>query len=243
MLSGIVAMCDTYTINVYSIYSDMAVEVVRSKTICLILLVANSPSTYFLISDSMNWEGGWHTPRTTIWSPTCPLWWSDCSEALWTVVVGVSHVEVGHPHPSSSGTTTSPGHVAVNLICISTSRPLNPVVPRWAALFYVLTRWYRVLEGSIWKVLDCVLWVTTSNFLEGTVLFLYILQELLLQGYTFCTEKKLLVVKWQRVYLYLCKGVSIQVFSCPVPCFCSQPCFQAHLPVCMPGEEITGEWL
>ena len=178
MLSRIVVMCDAYTINVYSIYSDMAVVVVRSKTICGILLVANSPSAYFLILDSMNWEGGRHTPRTTL-SPTQSPCWCDCSEALWATVIRVSHVKVSNFHPSSSA-VVSPGHVAVNLTCISTSRPLNPVVPRWAALFYVLTRWCRVLEGTIWKVLDCVLWETTSNFLEGTVLFLYVLQELLL---------------------------------------------------------------
>ena len=58
MLSVIVAMCDTYTINVCAIYGDMTVVVVRSKSICGEILVASNPSTYFLVSYSMNWEGG-----------------------------------------------------------------------------------------------------------------------------------------------------------------------------------------
>ena len=36
MPSGIVAMCDTFAINVCSIYGDVAVVLVRSKSICLI---------------------------------------------------------------------------------------------------------------------------------------------------------------------------------------------------------------
>ena len=72
------------------------------------------------------------------------------------MVVRVSHVEVSDPHPSSCAVASS-GHVTVNLTCIASSRPLNPVVPRWAALLYVLARWCRVLEGADWKVLKCIL--------------------------------------------------------------------------------------
>ena len=63
-------------------------------------------------------------------------------------MVRVSHVKVSDPHPSSCAVASS-GHVIVNLTSIASTGPLNPVVPRWAALLYVLARWCRVLEGTI----------------------------------------------------------------------------------------------
>jgi len=156
-------------------------------------LVASNPPTHFLIADSMNWEGGWCTPRTSL-SPTQSPWWCDCSEALRTILWGVGHVKVSHPHPSSCASTSS-GHVTINLCGIFNFWPLNPVVPRGAALLYVLARKCRVLQGAILK-LDGSLWKKTSYYLESSILLsedsllwgLYVQLELLLQS--FCLELK-----------------------------------------------------
>lgn len=195
MLSWMVAVCDTYTIKICAIYGDETIVVVWIKCIWRVILVTNSPPTYILVLYSMNWEGWWHTTRTIL-SPTHSLWWCDCSEILWAAMVRVRHVKVSDPHPSSCAVTALSVHVAVHLSCISTSRPLNPVVSRWAALFYALARWCRVLEGTIWKVLDCVFGKMIRHLLEGFVLFQYILQELLLQGCTFCTGLRYTRILW-----------------------------------------------
>ena len=102
-------------------------------------------------------------------------------------MVRIGHVKVSDSHPSSCAATALLGHVAVNLTCVASRASLNPVVSRWTALFYVLARWCRILEGAIWKVLDCVLGKMVHHLLEGSVLFQYVLQELVLQGCTFCT--------------------------------------------------------
>ena len=163
------------------------VVVVLSKCIWWVILVANSLSTYVLIFDSMNWESGWDTSGTTL-SPTHSLWWWDCFEALWAVVTRIGHVEISNPHPHSCAATALPGHITVNLTCIAHSGPLNPVVTGSAALFYELTRWCRVLKGAIWKELDCVLWEVICHLVEDSILLLYTLQKLLLQGCNFCTR-------------------------------------------------------
>ena len=106
---------------------------------------------------------------------------------MWAVVVGVGHIEIRNPHPHPCAATALPGHITINLTHIASSAPLNPVVTRRAAQFYVFARWCRALEGAIRKVLDCVLWEMISHFLEDSVLLHYVLQELLLQGCNFCT--------------------------------------------------------
>jgi len=184
-----------YTVKICAIYGDETIVVVWIKCVWRVILVTNSPPTYILVLYSMNWEGGWHTTRTIL-SPTHSLWWCDCSEILWAAMIRVRHVKVSDPHPSSCAVTALSVHVAVHLSCISTSRPLNPVVSRWAALFYVLARWCRVLEGTIWKVLDCVFGKTIRHLLEGFILFQYVLQELLLQGCTFCTGLRYTHILW-----------------------------------------------
>ena len=198
MLSWMVAMCDAYAIKVCAIYGDETIVIVGFKCIWWVVLVANSPPTHILVLNSMNWEGGWHTAGTTL-SPAHSLWWCDCFIALWAVVVGVGlasypgpekvtgyearvgHVKISNSHPHSCAATASPGHVAVDLTCIPASAPLNPVVSRWTALFYVFARWCRVLEGAIWKVLlDCGFGNMIRYLLEGFILFQYVLQKLLL---------------------------------------------------------------
>ena len=114
--------------------------------------------------------------------------------ALFSILWGVGHVKVGHPHPSSCA-STSAGHVTINLCGVSSFWPLNPVVPRGAALLYVLARKCRVLQGAILK-LDGSLWKKTSYYLESSILLsedsllwgLYVQLELLLQS--FCLELK-----------------------------------------------------
>ena len=179
MLSWMVAMCDAYAIKVCAIYGDETIVIVGFKCIWWVVLVANSPPTHILVLNSMNWECGWHAAGTTL-PPARSLWWYDCSEALWAVVVGVGHVKISDSHPHSCAATASPGHVAIDLTCISASAPLNPVVSRGTALFYVFARWCRVLERAIWKVLDCVFRNTIRYLLEGFILFQYVLQKLLL---------------------------------------------------------------
>ena len=157
-------MCDTYTIKICIIYGNVTVVVVLSKCIWRVMLVADSLSTYVLVFDSMNWESGWDTSRTTL-SPTHSLWRWDCPEGLWAVMVRISHIEISDSHPCSCAARVLHSHSTVNLTCIATLASLNPVVPRRAALFYVLARWCRVLEGAIWKVLECVLLEMICNFL------------------------------------------------------------------------------
>ena len=72
-------------------------------------------------------------------------------------MVRVGHVKVSNSHPHSCAATALPVHITVNLTRIAHSAPLNPVVTQSAALFYVLAGQCRVLEGTIWKELDCVL--------------------------------------------------------------------------------------
>lgn len=96
MFPWIVPMCNADTIYVHTVNGSLPIIVIGLEGICGMVLICSDSATDFLILHPINWEGGSHTACS--WSPTCSLWGSYQSEPLWAVLVGVSHVEVGHPH-------------------------------------------------------------------------------------------------------------------------------------------------
>ena len=149
MFPWIVPMCNADTIYVHTVNGSLPIIVIGLEGICGMVLICSDSATDFWYSIPL-------TGKVVDTQPALGLpHVSYQSEPWWAVLVGVSHVEVGHPHPPPSATTALPGHFAVLQRPIPSLGTLDPI-PAWGTtLFYVLTWGGYVQEASIWKPRGC----------------------------------------------------------------------------------------
>ena len=92
---------------------------ILDKGIWCLMLVSNDLPTNSTVQHTTCTKVDGSTAWVTGISCAQPLGPWEQSEALRTVVVGVGHIEVGHPHPPPCTTTAAPLHFTVAFNCIS----------------------------------------------------------------------------------------------------------------------------
>ena len=163
------SMSQTHSFYIKIVYCNSTIVIVGVECIWTTILVSFDLPTHSGVLDSVERECGGHT--ATPWSATCPFWWCNQSESWRAVLVGISHVKVGHPHPASCAVTASPGHVTVLQVSISSSSILNPVVSWRRVLLDELTRRSWTKEWSQGRVAQLIFKSPNSSFtLEMSVL-------------------------------------------------------------------------
>ena len=91
-------MSNTHSIYVCTINCNSTIGVVGIKGIQCTMSVPNHPPTNFTVSDVLSIKSDGGTSRCCC--PEAPSFRS-CgqSESWWTPLSGISHIQVGHPHP------------------------------------------------------------------------------------------------------------------------------------------------
>ena len=157
MLSWILTMCEANSFNICTVYCQCSICIVWLKCIKRVILIGIHPATYFAVPYSMRREGGVYTAPTRSTTPSVATSWS-IAESTWTVLVGFSHVKVGHPHPTP-GPTSCVGLVTILVSCIARGCALYPVLSwctpgrdRLARVSWVLERPFR-RQNLLWDYL------------------------------------------------------------------------------------------
>lgn len=118
MFPWIVPMCNADTIYVHTVNGSLPIIVIGLEGICGMVLICSDSATDFWYSIPL-------TGKVVDTQPALGLpHVSYQSETWWAVLVGVSHVEVGHPHPPPSATTAL-------LVMSQYSRDPYPVLVLW----------------------------------------------------------------------------------------------------------------
>ena len=140
---------ETDTVKIYIVYAIVPYAIRWALTI------SSDSST-----DNRKWYAmcrvcGGHTP--SCW-PNPAANTSGCSwrlnksfvESFWAVLVGIGHVKVGYPHPSSCSVaaTACSIHVTVDLNRRASTVSGNPVFSRWSVLRDVTTRACWIIKCS-----------------------------------------------------------------------------------------------
>ena len=114
MLAWVSAMCQAHSIHISFFYGFVATEDVWPESACVPVLVGSNPSTHLPVLNTVAGEGDGGATVTSITSLTtpdvCPL-----LKSRGTLLVGVSYVYVGHPHPTSSRVAAVLVHITVDL--------------------------------------------------------------------------------------------------------------------------------
>ena len=113
MLAWVSAMCQAHSSHI-SVFYGIAVVVVWIESICVPVLVGSDPSTHLPVLNTVAGEGDGGATVSSITSITTP---DVCPQvkSRGTLLVGVSHVYVGHPHPTSSRVAAVLVHITVDL--------------------------------------------------------------------------------------------------------------------------------
>ena len=114
MLAWVSAVCQAHSKHISVFYGVAAIVVIWIESTCVPVLVGSNPSTHLSVLDIVAGEGDGGATDANITSITapevCPL-----STSRGTLLVGVSHVYVGHPHPTSSRVAAVLVHITVDL--------------------------------------------------------------------------------------------------------------------------------
>ena len=114
MLAWVSAMCQAHSIHISVFYGDAATAVVCIESTCVPVLVGSNPPTHLPVLNTVAGEGDGGATETSITSITTPDVCPQVKSRV-TLLVGVSHVYVGHPHPTSSRVAAVLVHITVDL--------------------------------------------------------------------------------------------------------------------------------
>ena len=126
MFPGAAAMCHTHTFQIWSFYAVAWISC-SCKSTGWPILISNYSTTNFAVGSAMCTECYWAAACWLLHSSTHPLGWSDLPESWRTHGQIVSHVNVGHPHPSSCAVASS-SHVTVGFSYVGTQNT-SPIIP------------------------------------------------------------------------------------------------------------------
>ena len=106
-------MCQAHSIHIYVFYGSAAKVVVWIESLCIPILVGSNPSTHLPVLNTVAGEGDGGATNASITfittSEVCHL-----LKSRGTLLVGISHVYVGHPHPTSSRVAAVLVHITVD---------------------------------------------------------------------------------------------------------------------------------
>ena len=119
MLAWVSAVCQAHSSHISVFYGDAAIVVVWPESICVLVLVGSNPSTHLTVLNAVAGKGDGGATYASITSITtpdfCPQVKCPLLKSRGTLLVGVSHVYVGHPHPTSSRVAAVLVHITVDL--------------------------------------------------------------------------------------------------------------------------------
>ena len=220
MFPGAAAMRHTHTFQIWSLYTTSTI-VWSVESTGWPILVANYSTTNLAVGNTMYTECCWAAACWLLRSSTCHLGRTDLPES-WRTCGHVSHVEIGHPHPSSCA-IASPAHVAVRFSYVGT-QSTNPVVP-WSTLRltlcdlfagwgWVLITSNRKLTLPSWWIVCCIYHLANVvGYLAHTFFNFYV------------RIAKTMLLSWQNIQFwstltYLpCRLVFLVAMSSLISCF------------------------
>ena len=126
MLPWVGPMSQTITVNVCIIYCQCAIDIVRSKGVRALVLIANDFPTHSGVFYSLDVKICRRAATSIDVHSTQSFGAGQCFKPRRTCAAGVGHIDAYHFHPSSLHPTTRPLHITV---CLNRLRAaLQPVV-------------------------------------------------------------------------------------------------------------------